>query len=145
MAADPDVKELRVAAVDDALSAWRQGDCVLGEHWFVHRVDPSLDLTDGARAAAEAGTELTETRVRGLVVVTQSCDIVRKCADRPFVDVSPLVELDEDDFLMVERALVLPGGRFTRVEGQVAELGEMTARDYLESDPLDLDHLSSSA
>ena len=39
--------------------------------------------------------------------------------------------------------LVNPSGRFMKVEGQVAELDEMSALDYVESDPLDLDYLSS--
>jgi len=81
------------AVVDRALADWRQGDCVLGEQWFVHRSTP---LTDGE-------TELRETAVAGLVVVTQSCDLVRKSTERPFVELSPLVELAPDDFEMAAR------------------------------------------
>jgi hypothetical protein len=33
-------------------------------------------------------------------------------------------------------------GRFVQVDGQVATLDEMTAADYVFSDPLDLDFLS---
>jgi hypothetical protein len=40
--------------------------------------------------------------------------------------------------------LVPATGRFTNVDGQVATLEEMTAADYVDSDPLDLDHLSST-
>jgi hypothetical protein len=98
-----DLEADRIIAVDKALSDWRQGDCVLGEHWFVHRVDPSVGLTDAARAAAEAGTDLAETPEVGLVVVTQTCDVVRECRSRPFVEVSPLVTLDEHDFHTVAR------------------------------------------
>jgi len=101
VSADPEAD--RSIAVDKALSDWRQGDCVLGEHWFVHRVDPSVGLTDAARAAAEAGTDLAETPEVGLVVVTQTCDVVRECKSRPYVEVSPLVTLDEHDFHTVER------------------------------------------
>jgi hypothetical protein len=39
--------------------------------------------------------------------------------------------------------LVPPSGRFVEVDGQVATLEEMTAADYVASDPLDLDYLSS--
>ena len=35
-------------------------------------------------------------------------------------------------------------GRFTSVDGQVVTLRDMTAEDYVESDPLDLDHLSTT-
>ncbi len=39
--------------------------------------------------------------------------------------------------------LVPEEGRFTTVEGLVTTLDDLTARDYVESDPLDLDHLST--
>lgn len=51
-------------------------------------------------ASGEAG--LYETLVAGLVV-TQTCDVVRKSRDRPFVEVSPLVELAPDDFDLAAR------------------------------------------
>ena len=38
--------------------------------------------------------------------------------------------------------LLAPSGRFTVVEGAIVGLDELTARDYVESDPLDLDRLS---
>ena len=34
-------------------------------------------------------------------------------------------------------------GRFVRVHGLVQTLDDLTARDYVDSDPLDLDHLST--
>ena len=37
---------------------------------------------------------------------------------------------------------VPPTGRFHAVNGQVLALSDMTAADYVDSDPLDLDHLS---
>ena len=40
--------------------------------------------------------------------------------------------------------LVAQSGRFKQVEGQVVSLRDMTAEDYVESDPLDLDHLSTT-
>ena len=39
--------------------------------------------------------------------------------------------------------LVKKGGRFSEVEGQVATLEDLSGADYVNSDPLDLDHLSS--
>lgn len=38
--------------------------------------------------------------------------------------------------------LVAPSGRFTVVDGAIIGLDDMTARDYVESDPLDLDRIS---
>ncbi len=40
--------------------------------------------------------------------------------------------------------LVPATGRFNSVEGQVATLSDLTAADYVDSDPLDLDHLSTT-
>lgn len=93
----------RVTSVDNALSAWRQGDCALGEHWFAHRLDKSFAVTDAGRVAAEADADLAEQQVLGLVVVTQTCDVVRTCAERPFVEVCPLVEVDDDRLREIQR------------------------------------------
>jgi hypothetical protein len=48
------------------------------------------------RVAAEADADLAKQQVLGLVVVTQSCDVVRSCTERPYVEVCPLVEVDDD-------------------------------------------------
>lgn len=92
-----------IQSIDAALKAWRQGDCVLGEHWFVHRLEKSFAVTDVGRVAAEAGSDLAEQDVLGLVVVTQTCDIVRSCAERPFLEVCPLVEVEEDFLAEIQR------------------------------------------
>lgn len=93
----------RIASIDNALAAWRQGDCVLGEHWFAHRLDTSFAVTDSGRVAAEAGVDLAEQEIPGFVVVTQTCDVVRSCSDRPFVELCPLVEVDDDRLREIQR------------------------------------------
>jgi len=101
-----DPKE-EIRRVDEALRIWRQGDCFVGEHWFVHRFTPALPLTKAAaKIAADveaAGVDLAESEVRGLMIVSQSCDVVRSCAERPFVEVCPLVELEDEVLREVER------------------------------------------
>jgi hypothetical protein len=89
--------------VDRALQAWRQSDCVLGQHWFVHRLDPAFTVTDAGRTAAEQGVDLAEQEVAGLTVVSQTCDIVRSCTERAFVEVSPLVKIEEGRLREIER------------------------------------------
>jgi hypothetical protein len=84
----------RRADIDSELSQWRQGDGVVGEEWFVHRFAPDAALSDESAAAEDAGTDLVETLVRGFVVVSQTCDIVRPCADRPYVEIAVLVDID---------------------------------------------------
>lgn len=91
------------AKIDEPLQQWRQGDCVLGEHWFVFRISPDAPLTEDAAAAAEDGVDSAEGSVFGFAVVTQTCDIVRDCGERPFVEVCPLVEVDEDKLHEIER------------------------------------------
>lgn len=97
-------RDPRAASIDEALRAWRQGDCVLdGEHWFAHRLDTAFPITDAARAAAEEGVDLAEQETLGFVVVTQTCDIVRSCDERPFIEVCPLVQVDEARLREIER------------------------------------------
>jgi hypothetical protein len=70
----------------------------MGENcWLLTRFDPQHPLTPDAVDVVEVDAEadLTESSVRGFVVVTQTCDLVRSCADRPFVEVAPLVAVDE--------------------------------------------------
>ncbi len=43
--------------VDRQLSAWRQGGCVIGEHWFLFRTDAERPLTADAAAAATEGSD----------------------------------------------------------------------------------------
>lgn len=110
-----DVRAEHSAEIDRALAAWRQGDCVLGDHWFVWRVDDPED-------------SLREVQVPGLVVVTQTCDIVRPCENRPFVELCPLVRVDASLLREVPKRpgyALVPG---LQTQGLVADLDRvMTA------------------
>lgn len=86
---DPDAKR-----VDAALAEWRQGDVALDAGSFVHVADGEAALTDEA-AEAGAGTHIIQGTVEGSVILTQTCDIVRPCVKRPFIEVAPLVEVEE--------------------------------------------------
>lgn len=90
-----------VKKVNAALAVWRQGDLALEENWFTHAVDPSRPLTDAAAESDGEAPQVVGTEVAGLVVVTQTCDIVRSCAVRPFVETSPLVEVSADHLLQI--------------------------------------------
>jgi hypothetical protein len=48
-------------------------------------------------------------------------------------------------FLELWERLVPPSGRFIDVQVTVLTLEDMSAKDYVESDPLDLDHLTTRA
>ena len=84
----------QIQAIDAALADWRQGDLALEESWFTHIADPREALTSES-AQADGGMKSIVSEVEGLVVVTQTCDVVRSCAERPFLEVSPLVEVTE--------------------------------------------------
>lgn len=89
--------------IDTALLEWRQGDLALKEPWFVHVGDTATPLTLAASEATGDGVQALESEVRGLVVVTQTCDIVRACLERPYVEVAPLVEVSKDDLHQIKR------------------------------------------
>jgi hypothetical protein len=95
--------ETGMKQVDAALKPWRQGDCVLGEQWFVHRFDPQQPLTGEASNAANDGVDLAENKVEGMAVVTQTCDIVRLCSKRPFLEVAALVVVDKTQLSEIQR------------------------------------------
>lgn len=96
--------DLTDQSVDAALKGWQQGDCVLEEQWFIHRFAPELPLTDASKGIAPfEGGDLVESPVLGFVLLTQTCDIVRGSAKRPFVEVAPLVEVSEEDAHKIER------------------------------------------
>ena len=92
-----------VRRVDASMRAWRQGDCCLDEQWFVHRLQPEAPITTAGQAAADQGAQLAEVPVDGVAVLTQTCDLVRSCAQRPFVEIAPLVEVDEGTLHEIER------------------------------------------
>ena len=83
--------------IDATLEQWSQGDCTVGDYWFITRFDPQRPLTPDAADVVEVdpNADLTESSVSGFVVVTQTCDLVRSCAERPFVEVAPLVAVDD--------------------------------------------------
>jgi hypothetical protein len=89
--------------INEALQQWGQGDCVLGEQWFTFRLSPDAPLTDDAAAAAKDSVDNAESAVFGFAILTQTCDVVRECGERPFVEVCPLVEVDDDKLHEIER------------------------------------------
>ena len=99
-------------AIDDELRHWPQGDVSLDSGpEFVHVADLSrphspasveaVGGSDGERPMT--GVAPVAEEVEGVVVLTQTCDIVRSCQDRPFVEVAPLVRLDDATVEQVRR------------------------------------------
>ena len=97
-------RDIWIQAIDITLLEWYQGDCVLGEHWFIYRFNPQRPLTSDSADVAKEETDLAESEVKGFAIVTQTCDIVRSCNERPFVEIVPLVEVDEQQLHDVQRS-----------------------------------------
>lgn len=93
-----------IQEIDALLKNWCQGDYVVGEHWFVQRCNPNRPLTEISEDAAHEGVDLAEEEVPGLVVVSQTCDIVRSCRDRPFIEVVPLVEVNQQQLSEIQKS-----------------------------------------
>jgi len=95
---DPDLP-VAAGSVEDEVGNWRQGDCILDGHPpFVHWSDAGQGSDDVA-----GPVEPTQTEVLGLVVLTQSCDLVRPGSERPYLEVAPLVESEVEEFRKIER------------------------------------------
>jgi len=56
-----------------------------------------------AAETPEGGMGVVVVDAPGFVVVSQTCDIVRSCADRPYVEVCPLTELPDEAMPLVRR------------------------------------------
>ncbi len=72
------------------LSDWRQGDFCLDATLEI----PILNYDDG-------GAFFGPATGRGMLIVSQSCDIVRDSVDRPYVQVSPLLEATAEELAAV--------------------------------------------
>lgn len=106
MATLPD-ENSQYEVVNTSLRVWRQGDCVLGEHWFTWRYDPDIPITpssnqvDNQEGFISGESDIVEDACPGFAVVTQTCDIIRNCQDRPFLEVCPLLQVDEEEISLI--------------------------------------------
>ena len=89
------------AVIDQALRTWRQGDVSLDAGLvFLHLADLSRPHSPASRQAAaslgeaiEPGSAPVLDEVRGMVMLSQTCDVVRGCREQPFVEVAPVLEV----------------------------------------------------
>lgn len=88
--------------INAAMANWRQGDFFLSEDlFFIHLADLARPLTPEADEIASERIATGDTlevegvasAVIGYVVITQTCDIVRDCNSRSYVELCPLVEV----------------------------------------------------
>lgn len=103
------------SAVDHRLAEWRQGDLLLpADVPFIHLASGRVPLTeqshDVVSGSPPESTGSTEsdlldilTEVEGHIILTQTCDIVRSCQERPFLQLAPLIPVDEQFLADVQR------------------------------------------
>src|SRR5690349_11745928 len=85
--------------VDEAMKRWRQGDVAAAQS-FSHVADLRRPVTSASEELSRSRLSSGNTQVRisteveSLVILTQTCDIVRSSADRPYIEVCPLIRVD---------------------------------------------------
>ncbi len=119
--------EEQAEAVDKVLRCWRQGDVSRDAGLeFMHLADFSRPhspaslkaIAEGDNEAQMAGISLAVEEVAGFAVLTQTCDIVRSCRERHYVEVAPLVDRD-GDFVEQVRRLKKAGIRLHTRHGKI--------------------------
>lgn len=91
------------ASSPSGLDGWQQGDCFVGEHWFLVRFAPGKPLAEESRFAAEQGADVSEAAYPGFVVLSQTCDIVRAMDDRPYVEIAALRPVEPDELEQIKK------------------------------------------
>lgn len=89
--------------VDQETRKWQQGDYCLGDLEFYLVVNSEQHIAASEQLDSEETSILKP--VRGLCVVSQTCDIVRTCRKRPFVEFSPLVEVNSKYLAEVKKGM----------------------------------------
>jgi hypothetical protein len=120
--------DARPSDVDSAaLADWQQGDCVLNVSGFLYRFHAQRPATAESQEAASQ-SDVVEVDVPGFVVVSQTCDIQRAAAERPFVTMCALLQCPE--WLSIEDVRNCLRPRFAFVAG-VASLGLVADLDQV--------------
>src|SRR5438105_2299413 len=79
--------------INQITAQWAQGDCALGAYEFFFKANPSHHVATSN--SLKEDEDIIAQEIDGFCVVTQTCDIVRDCKDRPYLEVVPVVSLDE--------------------------------------------------
>ena len=95
------LSDVDIGAINEALRLWRQGDVCLDLNLgFLHFADLSRPLSPASQKLygdldgqiSNSIVPILDDGIQGIVLLTQTCDIVRNCTQRPFVEVSPLIQ-----------------------------------------------------
>jgi hypothetical protein len=94
------------AKIDAGATSWWQGD-IANANWFRVSGNKDVQLAAGERCSATDSFPCSFQETDGLVLLTQTCDIRKSCRKRPYVTVSPLVQLEGTDASFAKRGRIL--------------------------------------
>jgi hypothetical protein len=103
---------LCAAEVNRRLKQWRQGDLLIGVDLpfvtFAHRDLPLTAISSETIANDDDGGAIVDvlSDEPGYCIISQSCDLVRGCCDRPYVELAPLVPVDPATMQLVQKGRV---------------------------------------
>ena len=119
--------DVQKEAIDETLRHWRQGDVSRDAGLeFVHFADLSRPHSPSSIQLAASndidavmlGIVPIVEEIAGVVILTQTCDVIRRCGERPFVEVAPLVKLSPKE---VEQVRCLKKPAFAYVPGTAVD------------------------
>lgn len=103
-----------------ALAAWRQGDVAFPSLDFAHWADLSRPITDASSGYSDEGDTpaIVFSEAIGVVVLSQTCDVVRESKNRPYIEVAPLISVDND---LLERVKAAKQPQFAYVPSMASK------------------------
>lgn len=95
--------------IDSAIEVVRQGDYLLQPSWKFFVVDLALAEAVDEKSSSHGGSPESSCEIRdcddvvGVVVLTQTCDILRKSAERPYLELGALIEVSEAELPLIAK------------------------------------------
>ncbi|MCP5468850.1 MAG: hypothetical protein H7A32_06235 [Deltaproteobacteria bacterium] len=88
--------------VNQFVKTLQQGDCILGDCTFLFGLASCYPLKEGVEKNNQERIEYIEESVIGLCILTQTCDLVRTCQERRYIEFAPL-QIEEKDYLPIKK------------------------------------------
>lgn len=95
-------KDEKYSAINAITLSWKQGDCIISKCDFFYQINPQMPITSDVENFED---NIIAEAVVGFCVLTQTCDIVRDCKSRHFLEVAPLVEVDQERLDQIQKGL----------------------------------------
>jgi hypothetical protein len=120
----------RYDAVDAVTASWRQGDVALGRSVIAVVADLGAPLTpETAEVPEDVPDDVTAVPIdvdEGIVVLTQTCDIIRECSARPYIHIAPVQRVTTEEADRVAKGYHPQFVRVPAVDRLVADLDRIT-------------------